>query len=454
MYTKIRERWNSKAVWVLVIFASIMLVYHLMIREYFGDVFDSFSKVLDEDSLINALISRYQGWSSRTLIESALFVLCRYPVLCRAVNFFVCVVSFWAMLRLTHYENEWFTLAMLLIYPITEMSSAGWTATWMNYYWPLTAMLIAAVSLDKLYHGQRISLAEATLYLICELYGTNFEILSVVYLGILCYVTFCMIYYRKECHKKGFTCVFIGFQYLISVGNLAYSMVCPGNWNRYTQETERWFKSFPLLTPFDKLALGINDTFDKMTNGNLIFLCFSLVLLFCVATLQIKSQALVAAATLPVGLVVIRTLLKPITEICFPDFKSMLDSISYLDGTNYMNPRTYIPFVIFVAIIVSICVCFLQCFEELHQGVFLCVIFLLGVLSRVTMGFSPTVYASGQRTFLFLDFALIFCAIQMVVYCRERLTANGRMYKALKYAMAFLAVVSIVGNAAAICAMN
>ena len=99
-----------------------------------------------------------------------------------------------------------------------------------------------------------------------------------------------------------------------------------------------------------------------------------------------------------------------IAKAIFPYFGALKDLIIkeevMLTAANCNNLLNVIPIIFagvnFICIIMSL----LLIFKNLKDNVAL-LVFLVGLASRLIMGFSPTVFLSGERTMLFLDFSMI-----------------------------------------------
>ena len=92
----------------------------------------------------------------------------------------------------------------------------------------------------------------------------------------------------------------------------------------------------------------------------------------------------------------------------------------------------------------------IELFEDEKKAFFACAVIVSGIMSRLTLDFSPTVFASGKRTFIFLDFAIIY----IIVYLRKEYGARIQtklgavVIRAMMILMAFVAVVA---NVIAVC---
>ena len=48
-------------------------------------------------------------------------------------------------------------LALIFIYPLDRMQSAGWGATTVNYIWPFAMAMFACIGLKKIWNKEKIS---------------------------------------------------------------------------------------------------------------------------------------------------------------------------------------------------------------------------------------------------------------------------------------------------------
>ena len=77
-------------------------------------------------------------------------------------------------------------------------------------------------------------------------------------------------------------------------------------------------------------------------------------------------------------------------------------------GTGFVlsNPLSWLPVLIFVLLLALILLCMRIVFEDTKQYCFLFFLLFLGAASRMAMGLSPTVWASGNRSCMFLYLAM------------------------------------------------
>ena len=84
--------------------------------------------------------------------------------------------------------------------------------------------------------------------------------------------------------------------------------------------------------------------------------------------------------------------------------------------------------------------------EGVRKSIKYIVIFVSALLTRVAMGFSPTLYASGNRTFIFLEFAIIFLTVCIYFENEEKIRKNKNIYGILSYLFMGIVGITILGN--------
>ena len=81
-----------------------------------------------------------------------------------------------------------------------------------------------------------------------------------------------------------------------------------------------------------------------------------------------------------------------------------------LTAANCNNLLNVVPFVFAAGNIICIILSLLLVYKKLDSNIAV-LVFLAGFASRLVMGFSPTVFLSGERTMLFFEFAMIIVSI-------------------------------------------
>ena len=146
-------------------------------------------------------IYKYYNWSSRQLIESVLYFISVHSHVWMLLNSLVITII--AKLIEAIFCNHTIKMKILccigtLIYPLIDMSSAGWMATTINYYWPLGAILINLYYLKKANNLIKLKWYEYIISSIALLFAANQEQGFAILLGTyFFYIIYCFINKRK-----------------------------------------------------------------------------------------------------------------------------------------------------------------------------------------------------------------------------------------------------------------
>lgn len=396
---------------VLAIFILELILTLFVTPNKFDDEY--FLEQVTNNSCLSFAISRYSWWSSRVIIE---FVLC--AVLKTSKYLWILLEA--GMVALAGYsisrifikdnkkENNIMLLFMILLYPLNVMNGAGWAATTTNYMWPLATCLFALVPIKKIWNGEKIRLFEFPLYSIALIYAGNQEQSCAILVGTYILFSIFMIIKNKKLHP------YMVVQSLIIIASLVFILTCPGNYARNQAEIADNFKDFEMLTVLDKIGLGLTATNALLVgNGNALFLLLTGLMVVYIFS-NCKENLYKIIAVIPFLSVMLLAFLSNTTSNIFPfivSFKKyfIMEGVM-LTAANSNNLFYTLPvifaFINFMCVILSIMIIF----KNLKNNIAL-LVFLVGLASRLIMGFSPTIFASATRTMIFLEFSMIIVSI-------------------------------------------
>ncbi len=429
---RLRNSENPKWAHHFAVFMLVIVVYHLVMNIYSGDSITMFA--VENTStwplLVDTLKMRYREVTSRTLIELFLFPLSNHVILWKIANIAVYALLVWSLMRITDYRYSKLVFGLWLIYPVYEMSSAGWIATYMNYLWPLAFSTYAMISLKKIYCGERVYAFEWVTFLLAFLFAGNVEQMNVLILCVLIYfgIDYYIIGKRKD------RIWFFLLAATITAANLIYIIVCPGRVNRAWFEV-RWMHDYGTLSIIDKGVLGVNDTVYKLL-VNPIFLLF-VIALFILGILDyiykkpqqrnLIGKIIRLSYIFPLVCTFILIGIRIFGSSGFSGSSVLTTNVINLfssntnkvDGVTWINISYYTPFIVNMAMLISINVALLNLFDDERKNIRLASMFFIGLITHVMMGLSPTLYASNLRTFIFFDAMMIYVLILMYDYSRE-----------------------------------
>ncbi len=398
LVSKLKKIYKSNS-FPFLVYIFLMICFHFLIQKTgFDDIF--FSNACNDTSLWEYLINRYQNWTSRLVIESATVISCGFLPLfvwkCIDIGMYILLLYSISKLIITENKRKLnFVLAgSLLCIPIFILAEAGWISTINNYIWTAATALYAMIPLRKIYNNEKIGIFQAITYILAMVYASNHEQMA----GILfiVYACFTVIYLKNKKVKP----IILILDAIIIISLIAI-LLCPGNSVRKVQEITNTYPEYANIGIFEKLQIGLTSMLDYcLVQERLLFAVFIFVITLALwknaNNLKTKIFALI-----PMGLCV--------------GFKYSNTFLSRVDFIDMEHSKIYLYFkvIVYIAILVSIFISLRHIFSKDIKKCFLAIlVFFTGFISRYIMAFSPTVYASGERTSIF--FYISMCIV--IVY--------------------------------------
>ncbi len=393
---------NKTFVFYCLFFLFALLVHFLLPLGWADDVI--FREKVSRLGLLPFLNN-----SARPLVDALTYIFAKYPVLWRISNPLVLIV----LSRLLSYylpecKNEYaknVTICSVLIYPSLVVVDAGFIATTVNYLWPVTMGLLCLLPFRKKLDNRKIYWWEMILLVPCLLYATNMQQMAVTLVLLLGTANVYLLM------KKKFS-PYVMFQFLVTICCSVYSYIINtvGDNPRMLRETGRYFPEFGSLNLFEKIELGFSSTFYCLTmKACFAWVGFIAFLIILAVFVYKKSKKVTdrAIVTFPV----VFSLWGIIQDVCSEGFGYIKQYIPG-DLQNYkMNKAVYsfepISDIFFVIVILCILYSLYVVIRDKKQCLISCAAFFVGTGTRMIMGFSPTVWASGYRTFYIMFLSLI-----------------------------------------------
>ncbi len=382
--------YNKREKAAIIIFLGLLVIFHLVMAPGTRDDL-WFSKALDSYGPFDYLAMRYETWTARLLPELLLIFFSRHLILWRIANIFVCGFLAYGLLRLSGLKELIPGLISLMIFPLWYMSETGWCTTFMCYIWPLAAGVFSLCVLREVSLGDKVSPVRQVIAAVLLLYAVSSEQIAVVFFCIFAF-SFVAGLIKKSKQLR----VLSGIFALETAGMMVFSLTCPGNGARVIAEAKAHMPKFPDLSVIDKLVLGVNSSFSGIAMGDLVpFFFFGVLIL---TALYIKKKPGLILGLL--GMVYYGGI-----------YAADLLNIEGLVPSGLDNAYAYGFFCINVCFVLAVTTALMLTSRDLWQGLFLTLIYGSGFLSRVMMGFSPTCFESGQRTFTMYDLSLVMCGL-------------------------------------------
>ncbi len=411
---------------LMLIFFVILAAVQVMIRPGFEDDL-IFAGYWERRPHLEFLGLRYRTWTSRVIIEAGLMALAAAdPLIWRTLNIAVILILVWITADMFGSYNKprdqilFFTILWMI--PLGSLCSAGWITTTVNYLWCLTLGLVAMRPIKHWLLGERIPGWEYVLCPLCMLYAANIEQMCAILLGV--YGVFGVYFVFRR-----LTGVFPLLLIQLSIVFLEICMICasPGNQKRMVYEAGRFFPEFIQMHTGEKLLMGFLETAHYYIAGGhgqvcYLFACLTGVLFLCLMS-GLSSGSLDKGAKIKFSGLFAALCPLVVCWLCMYGFRFLLYGLNVPRGRRLLSVLAenrqiagqgdFSVFMVGVQTVVylAVLVCVALTIYRLHgagkETVLELLILTAGFLSRVIMGFSPTIYASGDRTALFCSIAVL-----------------------------------------------
>lgn len=425
---------------IYLVLLILTFAVHMRINHSVDDLW--YVGLLNKYTLGEYLYDRYFTWAGRMIPEAVGVLMAHFPIMVwRVLDSLVYVGIAWMLGKVLGEKNRYIRLlccTLWMTYPFMHMNSAGYVITTVNYTWPLFLVLVCVYFLKKLVNGTPLKWWEITLNILCLLYAANTEQGAAVLFGAY----FLVIIYHFFRKKKVPVPVYV---YLaITIGMLIFFATCPGISARMDDETALLFPEFAGLSTLRKLEIGITSAlYHFVFLENVMYALFTLVL-WRVSRQFARCEHEKVICAVPFVLSLCFSMFSSVFYSWFPDLAYFRTSLTRVGTLFLSQPATIFPCLIYGIIVVSILYCFYLFSRENWLHTFLLGTFVaLGFGARVILGFSASIWASSDRTYMYMYTAFIMCIVYMLTISKnERLKTAVLWLTVLTASCSFIALLS------------
>lgn len=328
--------------------------------------------------IFNTDIHMFWTWSSRIFINPLMFILTNIApkwIFSLVTALLIISIIYWLDNKHNNKALIIIILAMAL-FPFVELSTAGYIATTVTYLWPIGFLCLGLTCLK---HHQ---ITWQILAGFCFLLALNNEQLCLL-------ATIYLIYYLILRHNKIKQLMTLLIPWLI---NLCLFFFTPGNQARKISETKRWLPAFSHYSIINKLDLGTITTIQHY-----LFSLSPLIIVTSIILLTINHQKHPIIAWLPIATITLASLIVTLTT-------TPLHFIATINPT--IGKTVIITYLLGLIWLISSMILIHD--RDLNM------LLIAGLISRIALGFSPTIYASSTRTFIFCDAIIIYILITLI----------------------------------------
>ncbi|MBQ7886021.1 MAG: hypothetical protein IJ313_03910 [Clostridia bacterium] len=423
MLSKIKNPRVQCALVLLALF-GVQLLMHMNVDNLLLDDWAFYAVMETGESVPAWLLGRWNGWSSRLLIEAILCPLTHSIWAFRVLDSAVMVLMAWALSRLAGSEERpgMLALSAMLVttIPFAILRSTGWMATSLNYYWPLAATAGALIPLADSLWGRETSRSMAAAAVLLSLLGANQEQTSAVIMG-----SYLVLGGWWAMKNRRINRVHLAI-FAIAAVQLMLHLCCPGNGARSEASVAMVnLRDYGQFTLIDKLSIGLTSTTALLiyTYNSMLLACGTLTISTITARRRGTAAHLLAGAA---ALFVLRAFdayftvaVSGLAGVNRP-FSTML-SYSLILGPQGVGDAAMRMAMLFLTVAVLGLMALSLYLSIGHRGLSAAAVFAfaIGFAARMALSFSPTVVESGERTMLPLYGAMMLCSLLCVRDCRE-----------------------------------
>jgi len=388
-----------------------LLLHVFLLLNWGDDLYFRDSLNPENYTLLSFLSVRYNRWSSRLIIEAVIILVAHFPIVWWFLDTAILLLAAYSLrLLLPSMDKKanYLLICLIFIYPFIDMRTAGWIATTMNYIWPLSFGLYAMVVIKKILNGEPLRIYHYVLSVLALLFAANQEQMGTLLAGFFVFFSIYQIVVQKKVHW------FLLVQAVLSIASVVFILTAPGNGIRTAWTIETQFPGYVSLSLFDKIEMGFSSTlFGLVMKPNLSFLLFGL-LLFSAAKVTKQSRLFCIIASVPLLSSFVFGLLGPVSGKVLPFVGSLRGALTET-GTNptFSHLVSLVPDFLLIVVCLSVIVSLYRVFACKRDAWLVLLVLGAGFASRMIMAFTPSIWFSEDRTFIYLYFALIYCSVRL-----------------------------------------
>lgn len=408
MKEKIKKILENGRLAIIIVFLLELLLTIFITPNRHDDAW--FLEQVSNRSIFSFEMERYNNWTSRLLLEMAeCFTLKVSKYLWILIEALMFTLACYSISRLfikkeDRAQNNTMLVFMMLLYPLNAMNGSGWATTTTVYMWPLATGLFAIIPIRKIWDGEKIKAWQYPLYSLSLIYSGNQEQTAAILFGVYIVFSILMILKNKKIHP------YMIIQNILIIVSLIFIFTCPGNYVRKETETIELFQDFKMLTVLDKISLGFTSAFGIIIEKiNLVYAMFSLLITIYIFS-RYKNNTYRIISIIPFLTICLLGITTNVTNKIFPFVGELRNYIiedrMMLTAANCNNLFNIVPLSLALINFTCLGLSLLIIFKNLKNNLAL-LIYLIGLASKIIIGFSPTVFSSAERTTIFFEFSMI-----------------------------------------------
>lgn len=393
----------------------------------------------------NNILYDYFNWSSRVVINAAIHIFLGhrrvYWVLATGILIFLLLLALDNIFNPEKDKKKNLIIILIfIIFPFYLLAGSGWRVGTISYFWTIVCAVIGMVPLGMMVREEKVPITVLIFSIISLIFAGNLEqclvVLLVIYGAFFCYFFI----------KKKLQWAFL-LQCFTLFASLVFILTAPGNGARSQTESLVRFKDFGMLNIFDRLDLGFASTMQNLIfTGNAVFLIFSILLaVYIISNYQSKYYRVIGIIPLSVGLIAGYT--KTWLIVGYNNMSNIVGEVpinGMITVDNYLLLFPYVKLAVFLITAISVLIGLYLVFGNTHKTIIVEALLVGGTASRVILGFSPSIWISGDRTYLFLYYCLLMISLMIIFQMKEDIRRNSWCWSIIYYLLVTFGTLSFL----------
>lgn len=365
--------------------------------------------------------SRFMSWEPRLISISIILLFTHNNIILWRV-FVAIVCSFGAMnlFRLFSFNEVVgfvFGVFALTLIPIEFFSSAGWMTTSVYYLLPLVMATYVLYLWKEYYYDDTMGGKVLGGGIACFICADSEQVSLFLLLLMLPILIFQFkVKGRVFFHGVLHVCIILGMM----VFKALYS---PANSFRVASETINWFPEYVTLSMFEKIYLGFDSTLTYIFDKNIPILTLLFITIVVICVIKKVDRKMIIFIMIPMVINVFSTT-HIVSFISISSIGSIEYTASLLTSYDMISIRKCLTLLLFVWFVLALFIGTYIAGREKIKSIVMCYVLGLGLLTRIIMGASPTLYASNTRTFVVLIFSVLLVVLGIYADWRKELLNN------------------------------
>ncbi|MFQ7233280.1 MAG: DUF6056 family protein [Enterococcus hulanensis] len=384
----------------------ICLIYNMNIKltgfKDDGDLFLGPLMNKFDGNYFSFLVNRYNTWSSRVIIEFFTLTGVKNPMVWKLLNSIMMAIAALLPVYIIKRDSEVkstdliFSAALFFTLPMSFFSETGWVATTTNYLWVFSLGIVSIYPLIRYTRKEKELRWLTVTGIITTLYAANQEQMALLLLTFTLIIAL-INWFNKQSIKPFVVPV------IVNIATLIFVLTTKGNDIRYQHELRNWFPDFEQLSFFKKVELGYSSTVRHLYFDTQLTILTFLFIIFILAISRFIYRKRLSFIGL-FGLIPFSVSILFSLNNYFNSRKvvNILNQFNQYGTTIQLNdPKSWIPDLILTMLLFSTLLSIIYLLDYTANTYWPLLLLCAAGFSRLIMGFSPTVWASATRTYLF-----------------------------------------------------